>query len=81
MTEIAHVAASRHRGVRDLAHWLDPNPNLPVRERDLAQAVCEVAITALHAIPADSAELTAGLRKLLEAKDCLVRASLETPPG
>lgn len=27
----------------------------------------------------DGAELTTGLRKLLEAKDCLVRAALSTP--
>lgn len=30
---------------------------------------------------ADGAEKSAGLRKLLEAKDCLVRAALETPKG
>lgn len=28
----------------------------------------------------DGPELTAGLRKLLEAKDCMVRAALDVPP-
>ena len=29
----------------------------------------------------DGPELTAGLRKLLEAKDCFVRAALDIPKG
>lgn len=29
----------------------------------------------------DGAEKSAGLRKLLEAKDCMVRAALETKPA
>lgn len=35
-----------------------------------------------HAMAAklDGPELTAGLRKLLEAKDCMVRAALTSPP-
>lgn len=41
-------------------------------------AKCSALVTEiLNEIPSDSAELTAGLRKLLEAKDCFVRAALD----
>lgn len=34
-----------------------------------------------HAAVLDGPELTVGLRKLLEAKDCMVRAALDAPAG
>jgi hypothetical protein len=43
--------------------------------RDTSAAICEVALALDETIP-DGAEKSAGLRKLLEAKDCLVRAVL-----
>ena len=47
----------------------------PMRE---TSAICaDVAHTMVNHLP-ENPELTAGLRKLLEAKDCFVRASL--PP-
>lgn len=45
----------------------------PLRETSLL--VCQLASTLDASIP-DSAEKSAGLRKLLEAKDCFVRAVL-----
>ena len=43
--------------------------------RDTSEVLAEVAAAAITALP-DGPELSAGLRKLLEAKDCLVRAGL-----
>lgn len=42
----------------------------------ISAAICDVAEVMDRTLP-DSAEKTAGLRKLLEAKDCFVRAGLE----
>jgi len=44
--------------------------------RDRAQDCAAVAHMMVALLP-DSPELTAGLRKLLEAKDCFVRAALD----
>lgn len=41
-----------------------------------SKPICDVAHHYETALP-DSPEKSAGLRKLLEAKDCLVRAALE----
>jgi hypothetical protein len=43
--------------------------------RSISQKCAFLAELMLHELP-DSPELTAGLRKLLEAKDCFVRAAL-----
>ncbi len=47
--------------------------------RDMSETVCKLAIAIDRDVP-DSAEKSAGLRKLLEAKDCFVRAVLEPVP-
>lgn len=44
--------------------------------RDTSQACWALASDMVRNLPDGGAELTAGLRKLLEAKDCFVRASL-----
>ncbi len=49
--------------------------HLPEDLREVARPVCELAHAMAGYLPAGD-ELTAGLRKLLEAKDCLVRAAL-----
>lgn len=43
--------------------------------RETSRRCCETAISMLLTIP-DSPELTVGLRKLLEAKDAFVRATI-----
>lgn len=43
--------------------------------REVAEPISDMAYKLLDEIP-QSEELSAGLRKLLEAKDCLVRAKL-----
>jgi hypothetical protein len=43
--------------------------------RDTSAILCDVAHTMVGRLP-ENPETSAGLRKLLEAKDCFVRASL-----
>ena len=49
--------------------------HLPTELQAVSKQLCEVA-NALNIVLPESAEKTAGLRKLLEAKDCFVRAAL-----
>jgi hypothetical protein len=58
-----------------LLRWLEPNPRLPEPARRVAEAVAELVGPVLERT-GDGDELTAGLRKLLEAKDCFVRQVL-----
>ena len=65
----------------------DPSPimkhfrfdHLPEELQRISQPICMMAHGFDQQLP-PSAEKSAGLRKLLEAKDCLVRAALE-PEG
>lgn len=64
----------RHSGVVDLLQFFDAG-HLP-EHLAAVSSVCRItARTLVRALP-DGPELTAGLRKLLEAKDCFVRAAL-----
>ena len=49
--------------------------HLPEKLQAVSKPICEIAQHCDATLP-ESAEKSAGLRKLLEAKDCLVRASL-----
>jgi hypothetical protein len=70
--------SARHPATVSLLRWLTPNPNLPTGTASAIAAEAEVfAARVVHAVP-DGPELTAGLRKLLEAKDCFVRAALDS---
>ena len=74
---LTDLAADRHPGVRDICRWLDSSHHTkPGRARDVARSFEAGAAGLLTMLPEDSPELTAGLRKLLEAKDCLVRAAI-----
>jgi hypothetical protein len=70
-------AEGRHPSVQQIARWLEHNPNLPdgvpLRLARLTQAFAAQVLSAVGDWP----ELTAGLRKLVEAKDCFVRAAIE----
>jgi hypothetical protein len=59
---------------------LEPNPNLPERQHLIAADVQYLARLVFDRVP-DGPELTAGLRKLLEAKDCFVRAAIDAERG
>lgn len=53
--------------------------HLPQHLQEVSRPIGELA-EAMDANLPDGAEKTAGLRKLLEAKDCFVRASLDKAP-
>lgn len=50
--------------------------HLPVKLQDVSKPIGDLAKLMDDILP-DCAEKSAGLRKLLEAKDCLVRARLD----
>lgn len=72
--------SERHPSTQHLMKFLEPNVNLKKSQKDIADYFNEFAGDLLAHIQQDSPELTAGLRKLLEAKDCFVRASLDENP-
>lgn len=59
-----------------ILRYLEPNPNLPENLKKISSDVAHMAADMLDKIPR-SAERTMGFRKLLEAKDCFVRAALD----
>ena len=54
--------------------------HLPLKLQAVSKAICEVAEEMDTMLP-DSDEKSAGLRKLLEAKDCFVRAHMSSNSG
>ena len=50
--------------------------HLPPHLQEISKPFCELANTMADTLP-QCAETSAGLRKLLEAKDCAVRAALD----
>lgn len=63
-----------HPSTLQLLRWLETNPNIPEPQRNVAQE-CEALADFMMQHCNEGQELSAGLRKLLEAKDCFVRAS------
>lgn len=53
--------------------------HLPEDLRKVAEPIRDLAVLMEDSLP-EGAEKTAGLRKLLEAKDCLVRAAVSGRP-
>lgn len=68
----------RAGAVRNLLHYFEYH-HLPVQLQEVSRPCAELAYRMVEAMP-DSAELTTGLRKLLEAKDCFVRGALDMAP-
>lgn len=66
---------TRHPGVIALLRWFEYD-HLPPHLQEVSEPLGGVAHYLLDQLP-DSPEVTAGLRKLLEAKDCFVRAAVE----
>lgn len=50
--------------------------HLPKHLQEVAKPICELALKLESELP-DGPEKSAGMRKLLEAKDCFVRTLLE----
>lgn len=68
--------SDRHPATQNLARWLTPNPALSTGPAYGVALECqELAKQMIVNLP-DGPELSEGLRKLLEAKDCFVRAAL-----
>lgn len=67
----------RHPGTTGIARYFD-YAHLPERLQAISQPCHDLAEAMIAELP-DGPELTAGLRKLLEAKDCFVRAALDKP--
>ena len=72
---LADVYRARHPSTVELLRFLQPNPNLYDSTRIVSQLNFNHALAMVDILP-DGPELTAGLRKLLEAKDCFVRQNL-----
>lgn len=65
----------RHPGTRGIARFFEYG-HLPESLQPAAERCHDLAEQMIAQLP-DGPELTAGLRKLLEAKDCFVRAALD----
>lgn len=65
----------RNPAVRGVAKHF-ANAHLTAELRAVSEKCTETALFMLEALP-DTPELTVGLRKLLEAKDCFVRAAID----
>jgi hypothetical protein len=70
------VNAGRHPGVYSLLRWFDYE-HLPEHLRDVSGLFYALAHQLVASPLPDGPELTTALRKLLEAKDCAVRAAIE----
>lgn len=68
------ILKERHPGVQDLYRFFAWE-HLPEHLQDISAQLEATATSMIVDLP-DGPELTTGLRKLLEAKDCFVRAAL-----
>lgn len=66
-----------HPAVVELLKFFEYS-HLPPRLQEVSKPIGDLAHQLVNSTPS-SAEQTAGLRKLLEAKDCFVRAALSHP--
>lgn len=68
--------SERHPSTQQIARYFTYE-HLPTHLQTISKPAADLAQAMIDAIP-DGPELTTGLRKLLEAKDCFVRAALDT---
>jgi hypothetical protein len=69
------MAAERHPATERLLRYFD-TAHLPEHLQAVSAPCGDLARQLVNALP-DGPELSAGLRKLLEAKDCFVRAAVD----
>ncbi|MFD5697432.1 hypothetical protein [Streptomyces lasiicapitis] len=74
---MADPYANRHASTAHIAKYFT-YAHLPEHLQAVSRPFQELADQMIRDLP-DGPELTAGLRKLLEAKDCFVRAALDVP--
>jgi len=67
----------RHPATAGIARYFEYG-HLPAHLQEVSAPCGDLAQAMIDALP-DGPELSAGLRKLLEAKDCFVRAALDRP--
>jgi len=67
----------RHPATVSIARFFSFD-HLPEPMQTISAYSCHLAEAMVRELP-DGPELSAGLRKLLEAKDCFVRAALDLP--
>jgi hypothetical protein len=72
-------SAQRHPATTGLRRYF-AHAHLPAVLAEVSRPCAELADAMIAALP-DGPELTTGLRKLLEAKDCFVRAALPPEPA
>jgi uncharacterized phage infection (PIP) family protein YhgE len=65
----------RHPSVQHLVDLLKVNENLPEGLKTISQRFTNLRDDLLNDVKEDTPEVAAGLRKILEAKDCFVRAA------
>lgn len=70
------LTADRHPGTQHFAPLFQYGHLPEGHLRETSERVHDFAYRMIEELP-DGPELTTGLRKLLEAKDCFVRAALE----
>lgn len=73
MQSAAPARRALHPSVEEILRWFDYG-HLPPRLQDVSRPIHDLAHR--FATELEGPELTTGLRKLLEAKDALVRAAL-----
>lgn len=76
---VVSILEERHPSSIHMLKVCAPNPNLQGILYDIADDCFGLALNVFSELP-DGPELTAGLRKLVEAKDCFVRGYLDTEP-
>ena len=67
--------AGRHPATQQVSRWFEFDHLREGIVRDTSEVVARLADGMILTLP-DGPELTTGLRKLLEAKDCFVRAAV-----
>lgn len=70
----AWVGNTIHPSAEQVLRWFDSG-HLPDHLSDIVRPIERLAVETANVIQ-EGPELTAGLRKLLEAKDCFVRAAI-----
>lgn len=73
-TTLADFKGTREYDILCYFEWEHQPPHLQA-----VSIACQQMAFYMMAVAAPGAERTAGLRKLLEAKDCFVRAALDNP--